>query len=46
LVLRLAVKLSLDKALAVCMIPTLPGGILKVLAAAFVALRLRGLIRL
>lgn len=44
--LMFVAKLSLGKAFAVGVIPTLPGGVVKILAAAFVASRLRGKIRL
>ena len=44
--LMFVAKLSLGKAVAVGVIPTLPGGIAKILAAAFVALKLRDKIRL
>jgi biotin transport system substrate-specific component len=44
--LMVVAKLSLGKAVAVGVIPTLPGGILKILAAAFVALKLREKLRL
>lgn len=44
--LMFVAKLSLGKAIAVGVIPTLPGGIVKILAAAFVALKLRDKIRL
>ena len=44
--LMFVAKLSLGKAVAVGVIPTLPGGIVKILAAAFVALKLRNKIRL
>jgi biotin transport system substrate-specific component len=39
--LMLVAKLSLGKALAVGVIPTLPGGVIKILAAAFVAVKLK-----
>jgi biotin transport system substrate-specific component len=44
--LMFVAKLSLGKAVAVGVVPTLPGGIVKILAAAFVALKLRDKIRL
>ncbi|MHB9097988.1 MAG: biotin transporter BioY [Syntrophales bacterium] len=44
--LMLVAKLSLGKAVAVGVIPTLPGGIIKILAAAFIAGRLREKIKL
>ncbi len=44
--LMFVAKLSLGKAIAVGVIPTLPGGIVKILAAAFVALKLRDKIHL
>jgi biotin transport system substrate-specific component len=44
--LMFVAKLSLGKAVAVGVIPTLPGGIVKILAAAFVALKLRDKIRM
>jgi len=43
--LMLVAKLSLGKAFAVGVVPTLPGGILKILAAALVAVKLRDKIR-
>ncbi|MHB8907794.1 MAG: biotin transporter BioY [Syntrophales bacterium] len=44
--LMLVAKLSLGKAVAVGVIPTLPGGVIKILAAAFIAGRLREKIKL
>ena len=44
--LVLVAKISFAKALAIGVLPTLPGGILKIVAAAFVALKVRGKIRL
>ena len=44
--LMVVAKLSLAKALTVGVIPTLPGGIVKILAAAYVAGKLRGRVRL
>ena len=44
--LMFVAKLSLGKAIAVGVIPTLPGWIAKILAAAFVAIKLRDKIRL
>jgi biotin transport system substrate-specific component len=43
--LMFVAKLSLGKAIAVGVIPTLPGGIVKILAAAFIAGKLRDKIR-
>jgi biotin transport system substrate-specific component len=44
--LMVVAKLSLGKAVAVGVIPTLPGGIIKILAAAFIAVRLRERIKM
>ncbi len=44
--LMFVAKLSLGKAVAVGVIPTLPGGIIKIMAAAFIAGRLREKIKL
>ena len=44
--LMVVAKLSLGKAFAVGVIPTLPGGIVKIVAAAYVAGKLKGKIRL
>lgn len=44
--LMFVAKLTLGKAFAVGVIPTLPGGAIKIVAAAFVALKLRDKIRL
>jgi len=44
--LMLVAKLSLGKAFAVGVIPTLPGGVIKILAAAFIAGKLREKIKL
>ena len=44
--LMLVAKLSLGKAVAVGVIPTLPGGVIKILAAAFIAGKLREKIKL
>lgn len=44
--LMLVANLSLGKAVAVGVIPTLPGGIIKILAAAFIAGRLRKKIKI
>jgi biotin transport system substrate-specific component len=43
--LMFVAKLSLAKAFTIGVIPTLPGGIIKILAAAFIAGKLRGKIR-
>ena len=44
--LMFVAKLTLAKALAVGLIPTIPGGILKLVAAAFICLKVRGHIKL
>jgi biotin transporter BioY len=42
----LVAKFSFGKAVAIGVIPTLPGGVIKILAAAFIAGRLREKIKL
>jgi biotin transport system substrate-specific component len=44
--LMFVAKLSLGKAFAVGVIPTLPGGIIKIIAAAFIAVKLKDYVRL
>lgn len=44
--LMFAAKLSLGKAFAVGVIPTLPGGMVKIVAAAFIAVKLKDHVRL
>ena len=44
--LMFVAKLSIGKALAIGVLPTLPGGIIKILAAAFIAGKLRDKIRM
>jgi biotin transport system substrate-specific component len=39
-------KLSFGRAFTIGVIPTLPGGIVKILAAAYIAAKLRGKIRI